>query len=275
MRLNVKQYVAEKKDNLKERIAALDEVPSLLIIQVGDNPASNSYIKGKMKDCEEVGINAILLKEDEKWFRENGVFDYNNFSYMISNADGVILQLPVENKNLEHMITNSIRLCQDVDGFQLGSPFKPCTPAGIIDYLENGLHENLAGKVITVVGKGPLVGGPIVPMLMEKGATVISCNSRTKSLSTMIELADIVISAVGKANLIDMEYCIRDGQIIIDAGTARDENDKLCGDVDKRIYDLDHVRVTTVPGGVGLLTRLQLLDNVVTAAERKGGYVCE
>ena len=210
-----------------------------------------------------------LIKEEEKWFRENGVFDYNNFSYMISNADGVILQLPVENKNLEHMITNSIRLCQDVDGFQLGSPFKPCTPAGIIDYLENGLHENLAGKVITVVGKGPLVGGPIVPMLMEKGATVISCNSKTKELGKMIYMADIVISAVGKANLIGDLTGTKVGQIIIDAGTTRDEGGKLCGDVDKRIYDRPYLQITSVPGGVGLLTRLQLLDNVVTAAENK------
>ena len=271
MRLNVKQYVAEKKDNLKERIAALDETPSLLIIQVGDNPASNSYIKGKMKDCEEVGINAILLKENEHWYLQN----LDKITDMISSADGVILQLPVENEALEATIVGLIHLYQDVDGFQLGSPYAPCTPAGIVDYLENGLCEELMGKTVTVIGKGPLVGGPLVPMLMKKGATVISCNSRTKSLPTMIELADIVISAVGKANLIDMEYCIRDGQIIIDAGTARDENDKLCGDVDKRIYDLDHVKVTTVPGGVGLLTRLQLLDNVVTAAEGKGWCVCE
>jgi methylenetetrahydrofolate dehydrogenase (NADP+)/methenyltetrahydrofolate cyclohydrolase len=273
MILNVKEYVTQKKESLKERIKELGYNPSLLIIQVGDNPASNSYIKGKIKDCEEVGIDVHLIKEEAKWFREEGVFDYNNFSYMISNADGVILQLPVEDKNLEHMIINSIRLYQDVDGFQLGSPFKPCTPAGIIDYLENGLHENLAGKVITVVGKGPLVGGPIVPMLMEKGATVISCNSKTKELGKMIYMADIVISAVGKANLIGDLTETKVGQIIIDAGTTRDEDGKLCGDVDKRIYDCPYLQVTPVPGGVGLLTRLQLLDNVVTAAEWKGKQV--
>lgn len=272
MILNVKEYVTQKKESLKERIKELGYSPSLLIIQVGDNPASNSYIKGKMKDCEEVGIDVHLIKEEAKWFREEGVFDYNNFSYMISNADGVILQLPVEDKNLEHMIINSIRLYQDVDGFQLGSPFKPCTPAGIIDYLENGLHENLAGKVITVVGKGPLVGGPIVPMLMEKGATVISCNSKTKNLHQMIYMADIVISAVGKANIVTLND-IKGGQIIIDAGTTRDENNKLCGDADKEIYDRGCVQITPVPGGVGLLTRLQLLDNVVTAAEWKGKQV--
>ena len=267
MILNVKNYVEQKKEKLKERVSALVERPSLLIIQVGDNPASNSYIKGKMKDCEEVGINVHLIKEEEKWFCEKGIFE-PEFYQKILHADGVILQLPVENKNLEFIITNAIKPYQDVDGFQLNSPFKPCTPAGIIDYLENGLHENLEGKVITVIGKGPLVGGPIVPMLMKKGATVISCNSKTKNLHQMIYMADIVISAVGKANIITLND-IKGGQIIIDAGTTRDKNNKLCGDADKEIYDRGCVQITSVPSGVGLLTRLQLLENVITAAENK------
>lgn len=261
--LDIKNYVKEEKEKLKAAIVAMRRRPSLLIIQVGDNPASNSYIKGKMADCEEVGIKATLMKHDEDWYYKH----LDDVDVAIAAADAVILQLPVESIFLKGEILGNIQPEQDVDGLQERSSFRPCTPLGILNYLTCGLKIDLAGKVVTVVGKGALVGGPLVPMLMARGATVISCNSKTKDLKSMVRQADIIISAVGKANLIDADW-IREGQIVIDAGTARDENGKLCGDVDKRLYTANRCQVSSVPGGVGLLTRLQLLKHVVMAVRR-------
>ena len=261
--LDIKSYVKKEKEKLKAAIVAMTRQPSLLILQIGDNPASNSYIKGKMTDCEEVGIKVTLMKHEESWYYKH----LDDVDIAIAAADAVILQLPVESVFLKGEILADIKPEQDVDGLQERSSFRPCTPLGILNYLTCGLDVDLAGKIVTVVGKGALVGGPLVPMLMAKGATVISCNSKTKDLKSMVRQADIVISAVGKANLIDADW-IREGQIVIDAGTARDENGKLCGDVDKRLYAANRCQVSTVPGGVGLLTRLQLLKHVVMAARR-------
>ena len=261
--LDIKSYVKKEKEKLKAAIVAMKCQPSLLILQIGDNPVSNSYIKGKIADCEEMGIKVTLIKHEEEWYYKH----LTDIDVAIATADAVILQLPVESVFLKGEILADIKPEQDVDGLQERSSFRPCTPLGILNYLTCGLDVDLAGKIVTVVGKGALVGGPLVPMLMAKGATVISCNSKTKDLKSMVRQADIVISAVGKANLIDADW-IREGQIVIDAGTARDENGKLCGDIDKRLYAANRCQVSTVPGGVGLLTRLQLLKHVVMAARR-------
>ena len=261
--LDIKSYVKQEKEKMAAAVVNMQPV-SLLIMQVGDNPASNSYIKGKMNDCREIGIEPVLLKGNG-----SDIFKgHHNIISRMNEFHGIILQLPVENEKIKKELLDCIHAYQDVDGFKPGSPYTPCTPAGIIDYLENGLNIDLCGKVVTVIGKGELVGKPLLPLLMEKGSTIISCNSKTQNLQKMVENADIIITATGVPNLIKADW-IKSGQIILDAGTGFDENGKLCGDVEKELYTANRCWVSSVPGGVGLLTRLQLLKNTVKAAERR------
>ena len=257
MKINVKNYVENKKAEIKK----LDARARLLIIQIGDNTASNSYIKGKIKDCAEVGFETTLIKFSENTTGntiEHFIYNYGKY------YNGIILQEPAVLNNKENIIKR-IEPKQDVDGFKRDSEHKPCTPLGIINFLKDYLNtDNFKGKIIAVVGKGSLVGKPLVPMLMELGATVISCNSTTPDLGGLTKQADIVVSAVGKQNLITREM-IKDGAIVVDAGILTDENGKLCGDCDKNMYDDPDIFITTVPGGVGLLTRLTLLQNLSDA----------
>ena len=261
MIIDVREYVTAQKQAMASRIKQMKIPPSLLIIQVGDNPASNSYIKGKIKDCEEVGIECRLEKHDEDWY-------YKNISYLkktISKYDGVIVQLPINDMLLKGAIYDMISPSQDVDGL-IYDGYKPCTPLGIMRLIKH-LDIDLKGKVVTVLGKGELVGKPLVQMLMNEGATVISCNSKTKDLKKWTQAADIVIGATGVANIITNEM-INDETIIIDAGIAF-VNGKMCGDCNKDLYERERVKVTPAPGGVGLLTRLSLLENTEEAASWK------
>ena len=263
MLLNVKEYVKQEKEKLKRQDG--EPVRRMLIIQVGDNPASNAYIKGKIKDAEELGHQAMLMKFPDG-VSANTVYDFierNEKSY-----DGIILQEPANITTLKGVlhpktkadIIELIHDWKDIDGFKKTSCHKPATPRGIMEYAAALGYENLQGKVVAVVGKGKLVGEPLVPMLMKKGATVISCNSKTPDLGKMTRSADIVIAAAGVRGLIQNNM-IESGTIVIDAGINVDENGKLCGDCDPALYDRKNVDITPVPGGVGLLTRLALMKN--------------
>lgn len=260
MIINIRDYVAAQKEELKNIIKNKKlTTPKLMIIQVGDNSASNSYVKGKIKDCEEVGIDCKLEKHDADWF-----YVKDNWIQLIEDIkkyNGVIVQLPIEDEDLKIMLYRLIMPYQDVDGL-IYTKWKPCTSLGIIRLIEY-LDIDLRGKVVTVLGKGELVGKPLTQMLMDEGATVISCNSKTKNLKQWTQAADIVIGATGVPRLITDEM-IDDGTIIIDAGIAFVE-DKMYGDCSKDLYEREKVKVTSVPGGVGLLTRLSLLQNVVDA----------
>ena len=265
MKLNVKEYVQQEKEKIKRQDK--EPVRRMLIMQVGDNPASNAYIKGKIKDAEELGHQAMLMKFPE------GVAAETVFNFLKNNEqnyDGIILQEPAnitENHNVMHPITkahiiDAIPDCKDIDGFKKSSYYKPATPRGIMEYAAALGYENLQGKVVVVVGKGKLVGEPLVPMLMKKGATVISCNSKTPDLGQMTRQGDIVIAAAGVRNLI-RDDMIESGTIVIDAGINVDEDGKLCGDCSKDLYERRDVQITSVPGGVGLLTRLALMKNLL------------
>lgn len=260
MIINVRDYVAAEKEKLKQVIKDNNLQPRLMIIQVGDNPASNSYIKGKMKDCEEVGIEVILEKHDENWF-----LDFENLGHLemiISGCTGVIVQLPIENEEIKRTIYEQLYPEQDVDGL-IFPRWKPCTPVGIMRLLKY-MQIDLQGKVVTVLGKGELVGKPLIQMLMNEGATVISCNSKTKNLKQWTQAADIVIGATGVPRLITDEM-ISDGTIVIDAGISFIDG-KMYGDCCDDLYERERVQITSVPGGVGLLTRLSLLQNIIDAA---------
>lgn len=256
MVINVKDFVKEQKDFIKQQ----NVNKKLLILQVGNDKASNAYIKGKITDCAEVGFSAQLKKFDIG--EEDAICNF--LSQEVNSYNGIILQKPCYmSEENEQKILSYISQTQDIDGFKKDSIHNPCTPSGIIDLLKwVTKKENFKGVIITVVGKGPLVGFPLVPMLMREGATVISCNSSTPSLSDMTLSADIVISAVGKENLITSEM-IKPHTIVIDAGITFDSNGKMCGDCNKNMYNDEHIKITSVPGGVGLVTRTALLKNLL------------
>lgn len=259
MKLNVKEYVEQEKEKLKRK--ANEPVRNMLIIQVGDDKASNAYIKGKIKDVEELGHRATLIK-----FNTGASIDkvYHFLEKNIGDYDGVILQEPADfgpyNVHRKNDILDLISDFKDIDGFKKTSRHKPATLRGIVDYLEYLGYKDLKGKIVAVVGKGKLVGEPLVPMLMKKGATVISCNSTTPNIGKMLQQADIIIAATGVRGLIQDDMISFD-TVVIDAGISVDENGKLHGDCDPALYDREDIKITPVPGGVGLLTRLALMKN--------------
>lgn len=263
--VSCKDYVEIKKKELKEEIRHFNRKPVLAVIQIDNDQASNSYIKGKQKDCDEIGIEMrhinIYSNAAEQQEVEGVIKDIAN-----SDADGIIIQLPIPDKYDLERLQNLIPPEKDVDGFRRDSCFKPCTPKGIIDWMEYNDFE-FKGKDCCVLGRSKIVGLPLTSMLIEKGATVTCCNSTTPSTWYYTRNADYAFSAVGIPNYFDFsdfqDFC----ELVVDIGINRDENEKLCGDVNNAGFEssLNDTYVTPVPGGVGLLTRLALMQNVVDA----------
>lgn len=262
MILNVKDYVAARKLELKPRL----EGKRLLVLQVGDDAASNRYVRNKMRDAAELGVEAHLEKFGNytHWLAV--------YLYVLENRahyDGIILQLPallgdIDGKPLEgdsalNVILNAIGTERDIDGFLEGSKYVPCTPLGILNFMDYCGLGRCEGKKIAVIGRGKLVGEPLVPLLLkDTDAEIMVFNSHTPLDD--VKSADIIISGVGKPGLI--KECALDKEVfIIDAGTSVVDG-KLCGDVDPELLKLDNVKGTSVPGGVGLLTRLSLFENL-------------
>lgn len=267
IKTSCKEYVEIRKKALKEEISKFKRKPCLVVIQVDDDPASTSYIKGKKKDCEEVGIVCEHIHINSEEVRKDVLACVIGGYGVADNVDGIIIQLPIPDKyNLDRLLEN-IPAAKDVDGFRRDSCFKPCTPKGIMDWLDYNEVE-LSGKDVCVIGRSNIVGKPLVNMMIDAGATVTCCNSKTKDLKYYTRNTNIVVSAIGKAKYFNSTYFKR-GQIIVDVGINRDENGKLCGDVDgKYVYDS---YVTSSPGGIGLTTRLSLLENVVAAYKLQNG----
>ncbi len=263
--VSCKDYGEIKKKELKEEIRHFNRKPVLAVIQIDNDQASNSYIKGKQKDCDEIGIemrhvniysNVAGQKEVECIIKDIAK----------SDADGIIIQLPIPDKydleRLQHLIPPE----KDVDGFRRDSYFKPCTPKGIVDWMEYNNFE-FKGKDCCVLGRSKIVGLPLTNMLIEKGATVTCCNSTTPSTEYYTRNADYVFSAIGIPHYFDysdfFEYC----ELIVDIGINRIKDNKLCGDINCCSFEeyLSGTYVTPVPGGVGLLTRLALMQNTLNA----------
>lgn len=268
--VSCKEYCSLKKKEIEERLGNLDRIPTLVVIQIDDNKASNTYIKGKEKDCKEVGIDFVHFKLDsDKYTQEDLCRTLRLFS-LDELIDGIIVQLPIPEKyNVEELLDN-ISPDKDVDGFRKDSRFDPCTPKGIIDWLKYNNYD-FVGKQVTVLGRSKIVGKPIVNMLIDMGSIVISCNSHTENIQKYTRDSDLVISAVGKANLFCCE--MPEKGIIVDVGINYDINGKLCGDVNHKYVEDNrkNTYITPVPGGVGLLTRIALLDNVTKSCEMKEG----
>jgi len=266
----IKEYIANRKQVLKDVIAYEQEyyhypVPKLLIVQVGDNPASNKYVAGKIKDCEEVGIKAILAKLPE----DTSVDEMRELlTVELKNVHAAIIQLPLPDHLVSYLddFLGTMTPEQDVDGFLLDSCHCPCTPQGIVDYLTYQYSEEwFVGKHAVIVGRSELVGRPLAKMLLDRDCTVTVAHSKTKNLRHVTSQADILVSATGKMNLINRFNIKPDVDAVINVGFAFDENGKMKGDVD--VADVMRITPNCMPivGSTGLLTRLALLDNTVNA----------
>lgn len=254
----------------------LDEVKSipnkgkLVIITVGDDPASKVYVNGKIKDCEYCEIPVEHIKIEDNLFAGDDLLK----TILKNNTDdevvGIILQLPLP----EHMrnvdYTKAIVPWKDVDGLNSDLIFKPCTPKGVVHILKKELGD-LTGKDVLIIGRSHLVGRPLAKMLTDENCTVTLAHSKTKPEAVLhhMRYADIVVSAVGQAKAFDLCECWS-ADMVVDVGINRNEHGKLCGDFygfDVDSYEL--MKVTPVPKGVGLLTRAMLMQNVAEASERK------
>lgn len=266
-------------DKIKENIKNFIEMsvkngnrqPHLVVIMVGDNQASKVYVSGKNKDCMQVGIKNTTLYYDD--ISEEDLISKIKELNDDKTVDGILIQLPLPSHINKDHIFNILNPQKDVDGFTplnvgklyLGQDtFVPCTPKGIIKILEYIGYYDLSGKKAVVIGRSNIVGKPIAQLLLNKNATVTICHSKTQNIIEQVRQADIVVSAMGNAKLIKKDW-LKENSIVIDVGINRDENNKLCGDVDLEDV-IDKVKyITPVPKGVGLLTRAMLLENTIIA----------
>lgn len=271
------KYVSQKvRDLIKKEIIEIKEnigkVPGLAVIQAGDNLASKIYVNSKIKQCAEVGIESknFIMPSDvsEKELLEK-IEELNKDEAV----DGILVQLPLPDHIDTPKVIEAIDISKDVDGFKpenlgkvvLGdeTALISCTPAGILRLFEEYEIE-LEGKDVVVIGRSNIVGKPMTALLINEGATVTVCNSKTKNLAEKTKNADVVIVAIGKGNFLKGDM-IKDGAIIIDVGINRDENNKICGDVDFESVKSKVSYITPVPGGVGPMTIAMLLNNTLKA----------
>lgn len=280
--LDGKMLSQKIKDELKLEVAELKKQginPGLAVILVGDNPASKIYVNSKSKDCIELGMHSeqITLPGETTEAELLELIDKLNNDKSIN---GILVQLPLPKHINEKSIINAIHPSKDVDAFHpenVGKimtgdyEFLPCTPAGVMDLIDlSGI--DLCGKNCVVVGRSNIVGKPQAMMLLHKNATVTICHSKTQNLNEICKNADVLVAAVGKANLIGKD-AVKEGAVVIDVGMNRNAEGKLCGDVNfEQVYDIASY-ITPVPGGVGPMTRATLMRNTVTAAKKQNGLI--
>lgn len=268
------------KNEIREKTALLKEngvVPTLAVIIVGDDPASRVYVNNKRKACEYIGFNSVEYVLDSGVSQDEllGLIDKLNAD---SEVDGILCQLPLPPHIDENAVTNAISSDKDVDAFTpenvgriMSGEYNmlPCTPAGIMELITS-TGESIAGKRAVVVGRSNIVGKPIAMLLLHADATVTVCHSKTENLAEICRQADILVSAVGKAKFITSDM-IKDGATVIDVGINRDENGKLCGDVDFSEAAKKAGFITPVPGGCGPMTIAMLMKNTYNAAVKRRG----
>ena len=257
----IKDYVIKRKQELKEEISKLGEKPCLVIIQVNNDPASDAYVKGKLKDGAEVGANVILDKQAPSITQDDLIKLINQYNND-PKVHGLIVQMPLPKHINENVIKLSVNPKKDVDGFHPMSTFSPCTPKGIIDYLKSEKIEIL-GKNAVVIGRSNIVGKPMQILLRNESANVTQLHSKTtrSDMEFYLAHADIIVVAIGHKHFLDHNFKLKESAVIVDVGINRDESG-LHGDAEPNLK----VRLQTpVPGGVGLLTRLTLLVNLLEA----------
>ena len=276
--INGQEIGQEIRNSVAERVASLKErglTPGLAVLLVGDNQASATYVKNKQKSCEAIGMFSELVKLSEDTTQE-ALLEQIELLNKREDIHGILVQLPLPKHIDEDTVIATIAVDKDVDGFSpvsvgkmmLGQEtFLPCTPFGVMKLLEYSGIE-IAGKHAVIVGRSHIVGKPMGQLLLQKDATVTYTHSKTPDLPSFTKQADIVIAAVGRANFITKEH-IKEGAVVIDVGINRDENNKLCGDVNFADVDGIASHITPVPGGVGPMTITMLLFNTVQAAENE------
>ncbi|MGK7377743.1 bifunctional methylenetetrahydrofolate dehydrogenase/methenyltetrahydrofolate cyclohydrolase FolD [Planococcus sp. 1R117A] len=267
--LNIKEQVKMRVEKLKEH----GIVPGLAVVLVGEDSASHTYVKNKKKTCESLGMRSDLHQFPDT-LEEAELLSVIDDLNKDPNIHGILVQLPLPKQIDEFKVIQAIDPTKDVDGFHPVSvgnmvigkeAFLPCTPHGIMKLLEY-YGINPAGKHTVVIGRSNIVGKPIGQLMLQQDATVTYCHSKTADLASFTRQADILVSAIGKAKLIDHSF-VKPGAVVIDVGMNRDENGKLCGDVDFADVQETASFLTPVPGGVGPMTIAMLMENTVQSAE--------
>lgn len=261
MKIDCKTIADEMKQNIARKCNGKDL--KFGIIQVGNNQASNAYIKGKMKDCAEVGIEVSLFKYHES-ISQSSLAEKINFLVRSRTLNGLIIQLPLPPHLDINVLSKIIPNKMDVDNLRGDSPFVPATPKGIL-MLMDYLGEEFSGRHVVMIGRSKIVGEPMAALALMRNATVTVCHSKTPNevLKEICHGADIIISAVGKKDFITKDMInTAKRQILLDVGINRKEDGKLCGDANSEIYDIPTLDYTPVPGGLGLMTRVGLLENI-------------
>lgn len=248
--------------------------PGLAVVLVGDNQASRTYVRNKQKRTEEAGMKSVLMELPET-VSEEKLLEVVEKLNIDETIHGILVQLPLPKHISEEKVIDTISYDKDVDGFHpvnVGNlfiekdSFVPCTPAGIIELIKS-TGTQIEGKRAVVIGRSNIVGKPVAQLLLNENATVTIAHSRTKDLPEVAKEADILVVATGLAKFVKKDY-IKPGAVVIDVGMDRDENNKLCGDVDfDDVVDVAGF-ITPVPGGVGPMTITMLLANTLKAAKR-------
>ena len=272
-----KELSKKLKEQMKDRVAQMrqqDIVPKLVVVLVGNNSASEVYVRNKHKACGEVGIESEVIKMPEETTQQE-LLDVVKGLNEDRTVDGILVQLPLPGQINEKVVLRSILPEKDVDGFHpvnvgllsIGDDcYAPATPSGIIAmFKEYGIE--IAGKHCVIIGRSNIVGKPMAALLLRHNATVTVCHSKTQNLGELTRQADIVIVATGHRHTLTADM-VKEGAVVIDVGMNRNELGKLCGDV-----DFDEVKekasfITPVPGGVGPMTITELLENTILAAQR-------
>lgn len=266
-----KKISAQVKDECKERVKKENLDVTLAVIQVGNDPASTVYVGNKKKACEYIGIRSLAYELPEET-TEKELLELVDKLNRDEAVHGILVQLPLPPHMDEDKVIRAISPKKDVDGFHpqsvgalsIGQPgFVSCTPAGIIQLLKRSGVE-MDGKECVIIGRSNIVGKPMALLMIRENATVTVCHSHTKNLKEVTKRADILIVAIGKPKFITREY-VKEGAVVIDVGIHRNENNKLCGDVD--FDDVEPVvsAITPVPGGVGPMTIAMLMNNCIEA----------
>ena len=275
--INGKEIAQIIKDEMRAEVAALKELGKkccLAVIQVGNDPASSVYVSNKKKACEYIGIDSLSYELPETTTEEEllSLIDKLNEE---AGVHGILCQLPLPKHINEKTILNRIDPKKDVDGFHpqnVGAlvvgdfGFVSCTPAGIIELLKRSNIE-MEGKHCVVIGRSNIVGKPMALLMLRENATVTICHSKTKNLKEICKQADILIVAVGRPLFVTKEF-IKEGAVVVDVGIHRDENNKLCGDVDFNDVESHVSAITPVPGGVGPMTICMLMKNCLEAMKK-------
>ena len=271
-----KAISAQIKEELKEKVAAMREQGievTLAVIQVGDDPASSVYVGNKKKACAYIGIRSLAYELPEETTQQE-LLDLIDDLNTREDVNGILVQLPLPAQIDAEAILNRIDPLKDVDGFHpqnvgalcIGKPgFVSCTPAGIIQLLKRSGIE-IAGKECVVIGRSNIVGKPMALLLLRENGTVTVAHSRTKDLKEVTKRADILVVAIGKPKMITADY-VKDGAVVIDVGIHRNEQNKLCGDVDFESVEPKCSAITPVPGGVGPMTIAMLMNNCVESVK--------